>query len=114
MSTASIGTTLFLALLLSASCGSDDKDPITATCEKVCTLDPGNACASRRTQCIEECRSFGKNAQTFGGPKCADCVCGSFVPAVSAGQCNGFTHEPELSATCRSSCLSPDGGASGL
>ena len=116
MRTAIIGTGLLLASLLAASCASND-DPITTKCQSICKLDPSAPCAARQNDCILDCRSYATKAQTFGGPKCSDCVAGTYVYVVDpTGKCNatGFTHQPELSQDCYSSCVKPDGAASGL
>lgn len=104
-------------LSILAACGGDGAssvdrgtdgggaDPITATCERVCTVAIGSACVARQNDCIEECRSYGRIAQTKGGPNCAECVCGSYQYAVdAAGVCRGFYHQGELTPACKSSC----------
>jgi hypothetical protein len=105
------------ALLLLLSCKSDDKDPVTEQCETICTVDAAHACASRQSECILDCRSYGTKAQQYGGPKCATCVIGTYEYVVDpGGQCGktAFVHKAELTPECIGSCLAPDGGAAGL
>jgi hypothetical protein len=116
MATVRTSIALILALLLGPACGSEpEKDPITTKCEAVCSLDPAHACASQQGDCILKCRSFGTQAQGFGGPACGDCVAGTSSYAVdSGGRCIGYVHKTELSPECYSYCVQPDAGATGI
>ncbi len=108
-----LGTGLALALL-SASCSSNDKDPITTACETACKLDPSDPCASHVNDCVLDCRSWANKAQA--GPymtDCYKCVAASYKYVSDAKGCGAggtvwVTHTQPTDPACYKSCVPSD------